>query len=368
MTTPNKGLNLPAPQSTNWNGPLNQNFEFIDKALGGEQVFNVAGQGTSAVVLTVEQYQNLILQFEGALTANVTFAIPAGVGGQWIVRNVTTGDFSLTIRSGTTGGVVITQGAVRNIYSDGTDMYIVSEVDVGANGNIAYADNGELTGNNNLQYSASRLVATQASSVANTPLDAVRVVRETSSTPAVGLGSGMSFSIGSTSSKRIAAEIYTVLTDAATFDYEMQIRLMVAGATAATIATVSNTAIKFKGDSVLTERTATGTAVQALQYAGFTATADDDGNLTGGSYQPTPVGGNFKRITNGGAFTFQAPTAAGDYTLVVQMTNGSGAGTVTFSGFNRTTGNAITTTVGDDFFIYITKCNGFSVANVVALQ
>lgn len=95
----------------------------------------------------------------------------------------------------------------------------------------------------------------------------------------------------------------------------------------------------------------------------------NDGTFTAGqTYTPTPVGGNMKRILNGGAFTLAAPTAANDYTMVIQITNASGAGAITLSGFDRTTGNVFTTTVGDDFFVYITKCNGFELANVVALQ
>jgi hypothetical protein len=31
-------------------------------------------------------------------------------------------------------------------------------------------------------------------------------------------------------------------------------------------------------------------------------------------------------------------------------------------------GSAFTTTVGDDFMVFITKCNDFELANVVALQ
>jgi hypothetical protein len=101
---------------------------------------------------------------------------------------------------------------------------------------------------------------------------------------------------------------------------------------------------------------------------GVIATADDDGAVSSGTYTPTPVGGNFKRITNGGAFTLAAPTVAGDYTLVVQITNVTGAGAITLSGFSRTVGSAFTTTLGHDFFVYITKCNDFEFANVVALQ
>jgi hypothetical protein len=101
---------------------------------------------------------------------------------------------------------------------------------------------------------------------------------------------------------------------------------------------------------------------------GYTTTAVDDGTKSSGTYTPTPAGGNMKRVSNAGAFTLAAPSAAGDYTLVVQITNATGAGAITLSGFSKTTGSNFTTTVGHDFFVYLTKCNGFTLANVVALQ
>lgn len=102
--------------------------------------------------------------------------------------------------------------------------------------------------------------------------------------------------------------------------------------------------------------------------AGYTATADDDGTKSSGTYTPDPAGGNLKRIVNGGAFTLAAPTATGDYTIVIQMTNNASAGTVTLSGFAAEKGDTITTTNGHDFFLYITKINGFSAISVTALQ
>lgn len=99
-----------------------------------------------------------------------------------------------------------------------------------------------------------------------------------------------------------------------------------------------------------------------------TSTVADDGAKSSGTYTPTPVGGNMKRITNAGAFTLAAPTVAGDYTMIIQITNVTGAGAITLTGFDRTIGNPLTTTVGHSFFIYITKCHTFEVANVVALQ
>lgn len=102
--------------------------------------------------------------------------------------------------------------------------------------------------------------------------------------------------------------------------------------------------------------------------AGYTATADDDGTKSSGTYTPDPAGGNLKHIVNGGAFTLAAPTATGDYTLVIQMTNNASAGTTTVSGFSKQSGDNLTTTDGDDFFLFITKINGFTSLIVQALQ
>jgi hypothetical protein len=101
---------------------------------------------------------------------------------------------------------------------------------------------------------------------------------------------------------------------------------------------------------------------------GYTATADNDGTKSTGTYTPDPAGGNLKRIVNGGAFTLAAPTASGDYTLIIQMTNNASAGTVTVSGFNKQSGDNLTTTDGDDFFLFITKINGFTALTVQSLQ
>jgi hypothetical protein len=101
---------------------------------------------------------------------------------------------------------------------------------------------------------------------------------------------------------------------------------------------------------------------------GYTATADDDGTKSTGTYTPNPAGGNLKRIVNGGAFTLAAPTASGDYTLIIQMTNNASAGAVTLSGFNKEVGDPILTTDGNDYFLFITKINGFSSITVQELQ
>lgn len=114
-------------------------------------------------------------------------------------------------------------------------------------------------------------------------------------------------------------------------------------------------------------RTMTTTGDQVLN-GGYSTVAVDDGTRTAGTYRPSPVGGNTRRIVNGGPFTIAAPNVAGDYSMVVQMTNNASAGAVAFSGFSKVVGSAITTTNGHDFFIFITKVNDFTLASVEALQ
>jgi hypothetical protein len=119
---------------------------------------------------------------------------------------------------------------------------------------------------------------------------------------------------------------------------------------------------------VLTGRIATNTAVQDIGYAGIVASADADGTFTTGTYTPTPVGGNFKTITNGGAFTLAAPTASGDYTMVIRIVNNASAGAITLTGFTRVTGDTFTTTNGNAFLVSIIKVSTSISANVQAMQ
>jgi hypothetical protein len=101
---------------------------------------------------------------------------------------------------------------------------------------------------------------------------------------------------------------------------------------------------------------------------GYSTTVDNDGTISTGTYTPTYAGGNMKVITNGGAFTFAAPTAAGDYTLIVKITNSATAGAITLSGFNKTGGDVFTTTSGHNFFVHITKLSGSVSGTIQALQ
>jgi microcystin-dependent protein len=121
--TTNKELNVIGIGDAGWGPPLNSNANILDDALGKFNV--VAGTGGNET-LTLAQYQGMCLKSSEALfTANVSFLIPDGVRGQWVVMNRNTGgSFDLRIRYATlTNFLIIPNGEVRTVYGDGTNVF-----------------------------------------------------------------------------------------------------------------------------------------------------------------------------------------------------------------------------------------------------
>lgn len=157
MTT-NKDLSTPANGSVLWDSPLNLNFEIIDDAFGATSSINVAGVSTTPVALTTSQIQSASLSFTGLLGNNVTYRVPSGVGGSWVIKNSTTGAYTLTI--GCAGGgssVVVPQGYYRVVFCNGTDVFF-SET-IGSSNQIIYNDGSGLTGSSSLTFNGSKLAA-----------------------------------------------------------------------------------------------------------------------------------------------------------------------------------------------------------------
>jgi hypothetical protein len=139
--TTNKVLELPANGDyvDTWNVPANGDFSIIDQAFGGGTSLNAT---SGSATLSAAQYRSLFLNISGAISAGVTYTIPSGVGGQWIVYNSTTdasgGPWAITIASGGGGTSVTMPRSTRIIVvCDGTNVRLL---------NYAY-DNNTVTGN-----------------------------------------------------------------------------------------------------------------------------------------------------------------------------------------------------------------------------
>lgn len=161
--TTNKNLTVPdsGTLAGAWAAPVNTDWNLIDVALGNALEINATGlttQTMSSSYPNAYSYIPMSLRIKNPIGNNVTFVIPSGVGGQWIVRNDTTdstgGPWTVTFASGGAGAsVVVERGVSTLIYSDGT--------------NIRYSDNrtrAALAGGSNTQVQYNNSTALAGSS------------------------------------------------------------------------------------------------------------------------------------------------------------------------------------------------------------
>jgi len=122
--TTNKSIEKPANGDyvNTWSTPVNTDWDIIDKAFGGQTALNVVSV-SGTVTLTAAQYQAPIITITGALTANVNYQIPSGVGGFWYIYNNTTGNYTITISNAGGGtSLVIAQTYTTICISDGINI------------------------------------------------------------------------------------------------------------------------------------------------------------------------------------------------------------------------------------------------------
>ena len=110
----------------------------------------------------------------------------------------------------------------------------------------------------------------------------------------------------------------------------------------------------------------TGGIVIGTGFGCSQQTVYDLGTNSSGTETLDSDNGNFQKGVNGGAHTLAPQSQLS--TIIVQYTNNASAGTLTTSGYDIVTGDTISTTNGDDFFLYSTVNGAFQHLHVVALQ
>lgn len=122
-----------------WNVPVNADMNVIDAAFGTTISFNgtSGSQTLTSGVSDTYSYIPFSIKVTGALSANVVYTIPTGVGGQWVVLNTTTDTPSTgpwTVRFASGGGgtsVIVSRNNPTTIYSDGTNIRTVGSIPSG---------------------------------------------------------------------------------------------------------------------------------------------------------------------------------------------------------------------------------------------
>lgn len=93
---------------------------FVQDAVNGRLVKSVAGGVT--VTLTAAEAGWARLAFTGALTADISVVVP-NTEARWDVANLTTGAFTLTVKTTAGTGVVVTQGLRTSLSCDAVNVY-----------------------------------------------------------------------------------------------------------------------------------------------------------------------------------------------------------------------------------------------------
>lgn len=154
--TTNKNLEKPGNGDyvDTWNVPLNGDMNLIDQAFGGVTFLNAT---SGSAVLAANEYVSLIINVSGAIGSTVTYTIPSGVGGQWIVLNTATG--ANVYFNSAAGGASILVSGVTAIFCDGTSTGM-KYVGVTATG-------GGASGTWNISISGNAATATNAVTATN---------------------------------------------------------------------------------------------------------------------------------------------------------------------------------------------------------
>ena len=165
MTTTNKGLIQPTNGSyvDTWDQPVNNDWSYIDTAFGG--VVSLNATGISAHTLTLTEYRPLIIEVTGAISNNVVYTIPSGIGGQWIVYNYTTdatgGPWTISFTCAGSGySISCPRATTTNLMCDGVNVNFADGrpgSPGGSNTQVQYNNNGTLAGSSNFVFTGTNV-------------------------------------------------------------------------------------------------------------------------------------------------------------------------------------------------------------------
>lgn len=110
--------------SNTWGDRLNSNvLSLVDQAVAGYTSVALAADSVTLSVEngSVDQARSAMLDFNGTLTSSVDVVIPS-VSKQYLVRNNTSGSFSITMKCNGGSGVAVPQGYTTLVYCDGVSV------------------------------------------------------------------------------------------------------------------------------------------------------------------------------------------------------------------------------------------------------
>jgi microcystin-dependent protein len=119
-----------AENANTWGDKLNENYVLAAEAIAGYSSIAVGGSGSYSLSVanapTSDEARKAILALTGTLTGNRTIVIPS-ISKVYFFRLATTGAYTVTVKTATGTGVVLSSSNVNCVVCDGTDCYFASE-------------------------------------------------------------------------------------------------------------------------------------------------------------------------------------------------------------------------------------------------
>jgi hypothetical protein len=139
-----------------WDDSINTLFDMLDRAHSGIAISTTGGDTTlSNVDYTVDQAKAETLEVSGTLVSNATIIIP-NAKKKYIVKNGTSGAFTLSVKTSSGSAITVTQGSTATVYCDGSNgmsyatPQVVSSTGAPTSGSGAVASAVEVTPTGNL--------------------------------------------------------------------------------------------------------------------------------------------------------------------------------------------------------------------------
>jgi hypothetical protein len=124
--------------SGTWGDKTNTNLNIINQAAAGYQTISIAGgantttlgiqDGSSDLTGNTNAARNLIIELTGTITGNQVVTVPDSVEKSYIIKNNTTGTFTVEFKtaSGTGFTFATTDKGTRLAYANGTNVIDVN--------------------------------------------------------------------------------------------------------------------------------------------------------------------------------------------------------------------------------------------------
>ena len=111
-----------------WGAKTNTNLTLVNQAIGGYEAVSIAGGAqTTALAMTdatISNARNAVIEFTGTITGNITVTVPNSIEKTYIIKNNTTGAFTVEFKTVSGSGYTFAAAdkSTRIFYSDGTDI------------------------------------------------------------------------------------------------------------------------------------------------------------------------------------------------------------------------------------------------------